>query len=146
MTDEAAAAFLKTLEEPPAGVVFILLADREEKLSPTILSRCQRIIFPETEFGRTMQSASGDFCEAMNSIRQKKINELLNLSTGLEKERENIEEVLYDLAYYAHQKLAETRSARIVLDAVRKIKRKANLRLTLDVMCLSLGGAVKNAQ
>src|SRR3989338_11564290 len=31
MTDPASAAFLKTLEEPAPGVVFILIAEREEK-------------------------------------------------------------------------------------------------------------------
>ena len=43
MTDDAQAAFLKTLEEPPAGAVLILCADDEERLLPTILSRCVRL-------------------------------------------------------------------------------------------------------
>jgi len=43
LTDQAAAAFLKTLEEPAPGVVFVLLADREDKIPATILSRCQKI-------------------------------------------------------------------------------------------------------
>ena len=47
LTDQAAAAFLKTLEEPAPGVVFVLLAEREDKISATILSRCQKIIFSE---------------------------------------------------------------------------------------------------
>jgi DNA polymerase-3 subunit delta' len=42
---EAANAFLKTLEEPPDGTVIILLAEREERLPETVLSRCQRIAF-----------------------------------------------------------------------------------------------------
>ncbi|HLF79980.1 MAG TPA: DNA polymerase III subunit delta' [Dehalococcoidia bacterium] len=42
---EAANAFLKTLEEPPAGTVIILLAEREERLPDTVLSRCQRLTF-----------------------------------------------------------------------------------------------------
>lgn len=42
---EAANAFLKTLEEPPAGGVIILLAEREERLPDTVLSRCQRLPF-----------------------------------------------------------------------------------------------------
>lgn len=34
-------AFLKTLEEPPAHVVFILATTEKQKILPTILSRCQ---------------------------------------------------------------------------------------------------------
>jgi DNA polymerase-3 subunit delta' len=42
---EAANAFLKTLEEPPAGTVIVLLAENEERLPETVRSRCQRIPF-----------------------------------------------------------------------------------------------------
>ena len=41
MTPEASNALLKTLEEPPPGVLFLLLAEDEEALLPTIRSRCQ---------------------------------------------------------------------------------------------------------
>lgn len=34
-------AFLKTLEEPPAHVIFILATTEKQKVLPTILSRCQ---------------------------------------------------------------------------------------------------------
>lgn len=36
---------LKTLEEPPAGTVIILISQHEEDLLPTIRSRCQRVAF-----------------------------------------------------------------------------------------------------
>lgn len=40
---EAENAFLKTLEEPPAGCLLLLVTDSPELLLPTILSRCVRI-------------------------------------------------------------------------------------------------------
>jgi len=46
---EAANAFLKTLEEPPAGAIIILLAEREERLPDTVLSRCQKLPFRPIE-------------------------------------------------------------------------------------------------
>lgn len=49
---QAANAFLKTLEEPPADVVLILLGRTRESVLPTILSRCQVVPFrtiPATE-------------------------------------------------------------------------------------------------
>ncbi len=42
---ESANAFLKSLEEPPPFVFFLLLADRLDKLLPTIVSRCQTVRF-----------------------------------------------------------------------------------------------------
>lgn len=41
----AANALLKTLEEPPAGVMFILIARSVASVMPTIVSRCQQIPF-----------------------------------------------------------------------------------------------------
>ena len=43
MTEDAQTAFLKTLEEPPVGAVLILCAEDEERLLPTIRSRCVRV-------------------------------------------------------------------------------------------------------
>lgn len=44
-------AILKTLEEPPAGTVIILVTSSEERLLPTIRSRCQRVGFCPLEAG-----------------------------------------------------------------------------------------------
>jgi DNA polymerase III subunit gamma/tau len=45
LTDQASNAFLKTLEEPPAHVIFILCTTEANKILPTIISRCQRYDF-----------------------------------------------------------------------------------------------------
>ncbi len=45
LTPEAFNALLKTLEEPPENVVFILATTEPHKLPQTILSRCQRFDF-----------------------------------------------------------------------------------------------------
>lgn len=42
LNDESANAFLKTLEEPPAGTVVVLYTAHLYRLLPTILSRCTR--------------------------------------------------------------------------------------------------------
>ena len=50
LTTEAFNALLKTLEEPPAHVIFILATTEPQKIPATILSRCQRFDFrPLTE-------------------------------------------------------------------------------------------------
>lgn len=43
MTDQAANVLLKTLEEPLAQVVFILVAESEDDFPPTVASRCRTI-------------------------------------------------------------------------------------------------------
>lgn len=58
----AANAFLKTLEEPPANVVMILLGSTRESVLPTILSRCQVVPFrhiPATEAAGIVSQNTG---------------------------------------------------------------------------------------
>ncbi len=45
LTKEASNALLKTLEEPPSHVIFILATTDPEKLPATIVSRCQKVTF-----------------------------------------------------------------------------------------------------
>ncbi|OAT86111.1 DNA polymerase III subunit gamma/tau [Desulfotomaculum copahuensis] len=49
LTNEAFNALLKTLEEPPAHVIFILATTEPHKVPLTILSRCQRFDFHRIE-------------------------------------------------------------------------------------------------
>ncbi len=49
LTESAFNALLKTLEEPPAHIVFILATTEVHKLPATILSRCQRFDFHRIE-------------------------------------------------------------------------------------------------
>src|SRR5439155_3924311 len=43
LNEDAQNALLKTLEEPPAGATIILCADDEDRLLPTVRSRCARL-------------------------------------------------------------------------------------------------------
>jgi DNA polymerase-3 subunit gamma/tau len=52
LTTEAFNALLKTLEEPPGHVIFILATTEPHKLPPTIISRCQRFSFRRITFER----------------------------------------------------------------------------------------------
>jgi DNA polymerase III subunit delta' len=54
MNDEAANALLKTLEEPTATTVFVLVAESESDLPPTVASRSRVVVFgrvPEGDIG-----------------------------------------------------------------------------------------------
>ncbi len=50
LTNEAFNALLKTLEEPPAHVIFVLATTDPQKLPPTVLSRCQRFDFRKISY------------------------------------------------------------------------------------------------
>lgn len=45
LTKEAFNALLKTLEEPPSHVIFVLATTEIDKVIPTVISRCQSFIF-----------------------------------------------------------------------------------------------------
>jgi DNA polymerase-3 subunit gamma/tau len=51
ITNEAFNALLKTLEEPPEWVVFVLCTTESHKIPATIASRCQQFSFRSVEFG-----------------------------------------------------------------------------------------------
>jgi DNA polymerase-3 subunit delta' len=74
LNDEAANAFLKTLEEPPAGSVLILIATSAEAQLETILSRCRVVRFdplPEAELAAVLQEqgVASDAAEAARLAR-----------------------------------------------------------------------------
>src|ERR1700746_3110828 len=50
ITSEAFNALLKTLEEPPEWVVFILCTTETHKIPTTIASRCQQFSFRSVDF------------------------------------------------------------------------------------------------
>ena len=64
LTDAASNAFLKTLEEPPEHVIFVLCTTEAHRILPTIISRCQRLDFrripSETVYGRLSEIADAE--------------------------------------------------------------------------------------
>ena len=64
LTDAASNAFLKTLEEPPGHVIFVLCTTEAHRILPTIISRCQRLDFrripSEIVFGRLAEIAEAE--------------------------------------------------------------------------------------
>lgn len=77
MSEEAANALLKTLEEPPPQVLIILLTSQEEALLPTIRSRCRRMELsplPLAEVAKELVNS--------HSIGEKEAEKLARLSMG----------------------------------------------------------------
>ncbi|HEY0665340.1 MAG TPA: DNA polymerase III subunit delta' [Gallionella sp.] len=55
MNTNAANALLKSLEEPPAGLLFILVTHKPQQLLPTILSRCLSFALPSPDAGSAVR-------------------------------------------------------------------------------------------
>lgn len=68
VTTQAFNALLKTLEEPPEHVLFILATTELNKIPPTVLSRCQRF-----DFKRITQSAITDRLKKIADASGRKI-------------------------------------------------------------------------
>ena len=77
MTVDAANALLKTLEEPPPGVLFLLLAEDEEALLPTIRSRCQSLQLLPMSRRRMV-----DYLTKERSVSDEEADRLYRLSRG----------------------------------------------------------------
>lgn len=94
LSKHAENAFLKTLEEPPPYVVFILATTEKNKILPTIISRCQIYDF--------------------NRIKKVEIVEYLNQIC----EKENIEYELAALSLIAKKSDGSMRDSLTILDRV----------------------------
>ncbi len=98
LTEPASNALLKTLEEPPPYVIFILATTAPHKVATTILSRCQRF-----DFRRLTQDAIAGklehICEREGiRIEPEALRLIARSATGSLRDAENILEQLY--AYY----------------------------------------------
>lgn len=82
LSPACANSLLKSLEEPPPGYHFILLAERQEQVLPTIRSRCLMQSFvteaaraPSRLFDFFATAAANDPFEFSEALEQSKINE-----------------------------------------------------------------------
>lgn len=76
LNDRAANAFLKTLEEPPAGSVLILLPSEPQQVLETILSRCLRLNFGGGAAARIAPDAR-EWIEKFSAIASEKHKSLI---------------------------------------------------------------------
>ncbi len=81
LTKEAANALLKTLEEPPNHVIFILATTEIHKMITTIISRCQRFDFRKLTLPEITSRL--EFVSAKEGVKfEKSALELIALNSG----------------------------------------------------------------
>jgi len=82
LTTEAFNALLKTLEEPPSHIIFILATTDPHKIPETILSRCQRLDFKKIS-EKSIVSRLKEIINKENiEIEEEALKEIARLSDG----------------------------------------------------------------
>jgi len=100
ITKEGSNAFLKTLEEPPPHVIFILATTDPQKILSTILSRCQRFDFRRLSNTAVIHKLD-EICKSESIIIPDDALRLVaRVSTGSLRDAENLLEQL--VAYYGN--------------------------------------------
>lgn len=123
LTMEAFNALLKTLEEPPSHVVFILATTEPHKLPATILSRCQRF-----DFKRISVS---DIVSRLKSVVE--LTEIEVDEEALELIARNADGALRDALSLLDQCLAFERGKKLTVDRTVSILGMASFELLVKI-------------
>ena len=82
LTKDASNALLKTLEEPPPHVIFILATTEADKMEPTILSRCQRFDFKKIDDNDIVQRLVQIANDEKVNVSESAIKRIAEISEG----------------------------------------------------------------
>ncbi len=131
LTDAAADALLKTLEEPPPHVVFILATSDPDALKPTVLSRCQRFDFRRVSLpdiaGRLRQIAHAEGI----TIPDEALNLLAREATGSLRDAVNLLDQVW--AAYGDEVSLDDAVAALGLTADKRALELARAALTKEL-------------
>ena len=98
LTEPAANALLKTLEEPPPHVLFVLATTEPHKVPLTVLSRCQRFDFKRIPQDAMITRLAGICAGEDLHIEDSSLKLIARSATGSMRDAENLLEQL--VAYY----------------------------------------------
>ncbi len=137
MNDEAANAFLKILEEPPAHAFFLLTTSQPQALLPTILSRCQVI-----KLTRPRDAEIAAALEQWNRIPPAEARKLARLADGryfraLQMHSGNLQESREMMLNFLRTALGSTPSSMAAQSdqLIKQVDRdKTRITLILDLM------------
>jgi len=101
LTEAACNALLKTLEEPPGHVIFVLATTEAHKVIPTIISRCQRFNFHRLRQTEIMEKLKLICDKEGIHIEPGALELIARAATGSLRDAENILQQM--IAYYGNQ-------------------------------------------
>ena len=131
LTEPAGNALLKTLEEPPPHVIFVLATTEAHKVIPTLMSRCQRF-----NFHRLSQRAVTDklklICDKEGiDIDADSLGLIARAATGSLRDAENILQQL--MAYHGSQIVFEQVQAALGSSNDSRVRQLAQCILNRDL-------------
>jgi DNA polymerase-3 subunit delta' len=92
MTGESPQAILKTLEEPPAQTLLILILARARAMPATVISRCQLVRFVPREDAQA--AVRSEAVELIAEVRDKGVEALFRRSQAFDRDRERAERMV----------------------------------------------------
>jgi DNA polymerase-3 subunit gamma/tau len=130
LTDPAFNALLKTLEEPPPHVIFVLATTEDHKVPATIVSRCQRFDFRRIPLSAAVDRLEHIANEEGFSCSREALELIARTATGSMRDAINLLDQLVD-----------THGRELTLDDVRE-----GLGLVIDARSLTLAGHAVRAE
>jgi DNA polymerase-3 subunit gamma/tau len=155
LTEPAFNALLKTLEEPPAHVVFVLATTEARRLPATILSRCQRFDFrpiPSPEIAQALRRILDEEGVAAEAVEADALQLLARAADGSLRDAlslldtalaygegrigaRTVEELLGSGGAEAAWALADALARRVAPEALTRIAGAADAGLDLALLC-----------
>ena len=135
LTNEAFNALLKTLEEPPARVVFVLCTTEAYRVPATILSRCQRFDFHRLAAADIAAHLAGIAAAREWQFEPAALTAIARAATGS----------MRDALGIMDQCLAYTTSGRTALSDVRRVLGAVDPQALADLAAAILAGDVGSA-
>jgi DNA polymerase-3 subunit gamma/tau len=142
LTTEAFNALLKTLEEPPPHVTFVLATTEPHKLPNTILSRCQRYDFKLVPSSRLAQHLTSIFKQEELAIDAGAIGLLVRESGGSVRDALSLSDQI--ISYVGNARITEQHVAEVLGVADRTLTRTLVQALATGDACTALA-AVESA-
>jgi hypothetical protein len=134
ITQEAANAFLKTLESPPKNVSIILVSNSLHRLLPTIQSRCQKCFIPNTLNAHTTTHIEN--YESLSTFIQSPTQHKFSFIDSISKNKANIKALLY--AWVEESIVTNRHNTETLTQTIKRFDYNVNARLQLEAMALSL--------
>jgi len=131
LTEAACNALLKTLEEPPGHVIFVLATTEAHKVIATIISRCQRFNFHRLQQTEIMDKLKL-ICEKEGiHIEPGSLELIARAATGSLRDAENILQQM--IAYYGNQIELDQIQAELGISWDSRVRQLARCVVSKDV-------------
>jgi len=131
LSTSASNALLKTLEEPPPHVIFVLATTEVHKVLPTVLSRCQHFDFRRIAQADVVSRLSHICSSEGVKIKPEALRLIAKSATGSLRDAENILEQL--ITYYGAEIGLQQAQATLGISGDRRVKEMVKHIIDNDV-------------